>query len=119
MTTTAKFDPAAWLAWAERLGYEVFLWDSYGDGCLGMSTVEPVGGRGRSGEEDDLDLWYALRGSEGRTTSTRFGTTFGRVGAWGRRSGALRMPRGSRSQTWGGHRPSIARRSRGPGSPSD
>jgi hypothetical protein len=28
MTIIAKFDPAARIAWAERLGYQIYLWDA-------------------------------------------------------------------------------------------
>jgi hypothetical protein len=82
MSTREKFDPAAWVAWAERLGYQVYLWDTYGDGCLGMSTVEPDRSRGWD-EEDELNLWRALRGSEDRDNERqlwRYLWDSGRVG---------------------------------------
>ena len=33
---TTPFDPAAWLARAERCGYTIYLWDGFGGGNLGL-----------------------------------------------------------------------------------
>ena len=56
-TQLDTFDPADWLNWAERIGYKIYLWDAFGDGCLGLIVLNPPAGR----KENDIDLWWALR----------------------------------------------------------
>ena len=64
------FDPVMWLAWAERLGFRVFIFDAIPDQRPMLAIEEPVGSALERG------LWQAINlPSEARDAKKRALTT--------------------------------------------
>ncbi len=55
----SEFEPASWLAWAERCGYRIYLSGAAKKGPFRIVTEPPQGPRAA----EDVALWHAFQGS--------------------------------------------------------
>jgi len=63
----SEFEPASWLAWAERCGYRIYLSGAEKRGPFRIVTDPPGGPR----TAEDVALWHAFQGNPKQSKANR------------------------------------------------